>query len=99
MGDDAVACRTPTPDKRPTRIAGWKFAVVREAILDVIPPDPPGLPFAELASEVRRRLDDATLARLGSVAWYATTVKLELEVRGELVRLPGSPQHLIRRLG
>lgn len=98
MTDRAVVCRTPTPGKQPTRIAGWKFAAVREAILDVVPPDPPGLAFKELASEVRRRLDDATLERLGSVAWYATTVKLELEVRDELVRLPGSPQHLIRRL-
>jgi len=37
------------------------------------------------------------LARLGSVGWHTTTVKLNMEVKGELQRLSGvNPQRLIR---
>jgi len=63
----------------------------------VVPDEEPGLAFAELPGAVEASLSDDERARLGSVAWYTTAVKLELEVRGELRRLPGvRPQRLVR---
>ena len=57
--------------------------------------DPGGIIFRDLAVEVALRLTDNEKARLGSVGWYTTTVKLELEVRGEIEREPRSnPQRL-----
>jgi hypothetical protein len=51
--------------------------------------DLPGLVAAALTPEEREQL--------GSVGWYTATVKLELEVRGEIRRVPGaSPQRLLR---
>ena len=41
---------------------------------------------AELAGLVRLRLGQGEMDRLGSLAWHVTTVRLELEVRGEVVR-------------
>jgi len=93
---ERVECRTPTPAKAPTRIERWKFDAVRRAILEAVPAAGEGLPLTGLPAAVAERLTADERARLGSVGWYATTVKLELEVRGELRRLPGPPQRLLR---
>ncbi|MBL9138041.1 MAG: hypothetical protein JNK85_19395 [Verrucomicrobiales bacterium] len=95
--DARVECRTPTPGKKPTRIEAWKYATVRRAILALVPRRGDGIPFARLPDLVRRKLSRQDLKRLGSVPWYTTTVKLDLEVRGELMRVPNlKPQHLRR---
>ena len=87
----------PDPSKGGPRIIRWKYEAVREAILEAVPREPPGLPFKELPAKVRSTLDSRILADLGSVAWYTVTVKLDLEARGELARVEGArPQHLIR---
>jgi hypothetical protein len=96
--DEHIVCRTPTPGRKATRIERWKFEAVRRAILEVLPPEPPGIGFMyELPGLVEAALSPEERADLGSVGWYTTTVKLELEVRGEIARVPGiSPQRLIR---
>ncbi len=98
---DRIVCRTPTPGSKPTRIQRWKFEAVRRAILEVLPVEPPGVPFmSTLPDLVEAALTPEERASLGSVGWYTTTVKLELEVRGEIARVPGvSPQHLVRVTG
>ncbi|MHB1319683.1 MAG: DUF6958 family protein [Anaerolineae bacterium] len=95
---DRVVCRTPTPNRKPTRIEKWKFDAVRHAILEVLPNQAPGVAFmSELPGLVEQALTAEERATLGSVGWYTTTVKLELEVRGEIARVPrSSPQRLIR---
>ena len=48
--------------------------------------------FKELTEEVRRRLEGSFD---GSISWYVTTVKLDLEARGAIERIPNStPQRL-----
>lgn len=94
---DTVACRTPTPGKKPTGIAGWKFEAVRRAILKLVPASEPGTLFRDLPGLVAAELTLDGVPDIGSVSWYTTTVKLELEVRGELRKVRGaSPQRLIR---
>lgn len=97
MTDDRIICRTPTPDRQPTRIEAWKFDTVRRAILAALPREGDGLAFKELPARVAAHLDTGARSRLGSVGWYTTTVKLELEVRGEIMRVPGrGAQRLVR---
>lgn len=98
MQDDKVACRTPTPGKQPVRIERCKFDAVRRAILQVLPTEGEGVPFmSDLTDLVAAALTAEERANLGSVGWYTTTVKLELEVRGEIRRVPGAtPQRLLR---
>jgi hypothetical protein len=93
-----VLCLTPTPGKQGTRIDKWKYDVVRRAILKSVPRNGSGTLFKELPDTVKQSLSPDELARLGSVSWYTTTVKLDMEVKGEIYRVPGvSPQHLLRR--
>ena len=94
-----VVCRTPSPSKLPVRIPKWKFDRLRSLLLQHIPDIPPGLAFTELAAAIRPCLTDLELETLGSLNWHLTTVKLELEVRGELQRLQvAGRQHLVRRV-
>lgn len=93
---EKVLCRTPTPNKTPTRIARAKFDPIRRAILRTLKPAGAGTLFAELPALVEARLSPAERVRVGSIPWIVTTVKLELEVRGEIRRLPGSPQRLLK---
>ena len=68
-----------------------KYDVVLEAILEAVRTNG-AITFSDLTTEVRSRLE-ATFA--GSISWYVTTVKLDLEARGEIVRLQKSgPQRL-----
>lgn len=99
--DNKVECRTPTPGKLPTRIERWKIDGVHRAILAVLPPDGEGIAFSDLTVLVEATLTTLERAEMGSIFWYTTTVKLEMEVRGEIRRAPqASPQNwCARRLG
>ncbi len=97
MNREKAICETPTPGKKPTRIERWKYEAVRRAILAALDGHHDGVPFRELAQRVKPHLSPDELARLGSLGWYTTTVKLDLEVKGEIARLPtAKPQRLVR---
>ena len=96
--NDKVACRTPAEGRDGvTNIPRWKYEAVRGAILEAVDEaGPRGLPFAKLPNAVKDRLRDETLERLGSVGWHVTTVKLEMEVAGEIRRRRGIvPQQIV----
>ncbi|MEM7506635.1 MAG: hypothetical protein AAF415_07800 [Pseudomonadota bacterium] len=93
MAEPRVDCRTPNPDRSGiTRIPEWKFDAVRATILAVLAEGP--LAFSKLKDAVGGRLSSEDLEKLGSLGWHVTTVKLELEVRGEIVRLEDTPQRI-----
>ncbi len=97
MTEERTICHTPTPGKQPTSIPTWKYQAIRQAILSVMPDQAPGIAAKDLPDLVAAELDAATRSKLGSVTWHTTTVKLHMEVEGELSRVPKvKPQHLIR---
>lgn len=91
-----VACRTPNPD-RPgvTNVPAWKFEACRTALLAALE-DGAMMRAPDLVRAAGARLTDAQRADLGSLGWHMTTVRLELEARGEIARLPGGPVRLHR---
>ncbi|MGD2253575.1 MAG: hypothetical protein PVF70_11735 [Anaerolineales bacterium] len=96
--DERVLCRTPTPGKQGVRIAKWKYNRVRQAILGVLPEAGDGIEFRRLPELVKASLSEEESEELGSISWYTTTVKLELEVRSEIERVPASKPQRLRRL-
>lgn len=80
-----------------TRIPQWKYDALRAVILQIISEaGAEGFVFKDLADTVRSRLNDDILSRLGSVMWHTTTVKLDMEVTGDIARIPDSkPQRLV----
>lgn len=97
--EEKIACYTPTQGRdSATRIPKWKYDCVRLAIFDVLAEAPQGeVQFKDLARLVQTRLTSTQLASLGSIGWHVTTVKLNMEVNGELGRVQNkAPQRLIR---
>lgn len=92
-----VLCETPTPGKQGTRIPKWKYDAVRAAILRVVPRSKEGIEFRELPGRVQEMLSAEHRQQLGSITWHTVTVKLHLEVTGEIERIPGSKPQRIRR--
>ena len=89
-----TTCRTPNATGT-TNIPTWKFEAVRAAILEACSGD--GIAFKDLPAAVGERLSEPDREALGSLGWHTTTVKLELEVAGEIARVAGrSPQWLVR---
>lgn len=81
----------PDENKSGVNIDRDKYELVKKAILDAIE-EREQVPFRELSDEVMKRLSETFD---GSVGWYTTTVKLDLEARDLIKRLPGkSPQVL-----
>jgi len=97
--NEKVLVETPTPGKQPTRIDKWKYDLVRAAILAVVPANEHGIEFNALPQLVEEYLSPDELSNLGSVSWYTTTVKLDMEVKGELERIPGAKPQKLRLKG
>jgi hypothetical protein len=97
--DDKVLCETPTPGKQPARIDRWKYDLIRNFILKVVPSDEQGVEFRDLSKLVEQQISPSHLGKLGSVSWYTTTVKLDMEVKGEIERVPGSKPQRLRIAG
>ncbi len=83
----------PDPNKKGVNIDRNKYEQVRAAILAELDARRE-IPFADLPDAVGRRLPDFE----GSIGWYTTTVKLDLEARKLIERTPDKkPQHLRRK--
>ena len=97
--DGRIACYTPTKGRDgATRIPRWKYDCVRRAILDVLDDSEEGqVAFKDLAQQVKTHLTSNQLAKLGSLGWHVTTVKLNMEVDGELERVPRKTPQTLRK--
>jgi len=69
-----------------------KYKKIRIAILESIADNDGEIAFKDLATAVTNHL---SVPFYGSIGWYTTTIKLDLEARNEIERVPGvSPQRL-----
>ena len=92
--EERVSCRTPNPGRKgECRIPKWKFDLLRNAVLEVLGEN--DAKFLELTDLVRGRLAASDLGRLGSLGWHVTTVKLEMELRGEIRRIPNASSQIL----
>ncbi|HYN89576.1 MAG TPA: hypothetical protein VER55_13660 [Ardenticatenaceae bacterium] len=90
--------RHPDSQKEAPRISTEKYEAVRAAILEAVPHDEEGIPFKDLDTRVASLLPQDALEALGSVGWYTTSVKLDLEARGLIERVPGARPQRLRRV-
>ncbi|MEM9795910.1 MAG: hypothetical protein AAF919_05455 [Pseudomonadota bacterium] len=90
---DRTPCRTPE-GKSATNIPAWKFDACRDALLAELAGGE--VRASEIAKRAGARLSAEQLADLGSLGWHMTTVRLEMEVRGEILRVPGAKPVTLR---
>ena len=85
--------KTLHPEKKQgVNISRDKYEIIRRNIMSVLRANKE-MTFMKLSraveKEVRGKFD-------GSVMWYVTAVKLDLEARGEIKRVPNSRPQLVR---
>jgi len=84
--------------KQGVNVERAKYEEMRRALLAVIPKGETGVAFGELAGLVEGRLDEGVFGTGTKVMWWVTTVKQDLEARGEIEQVAGvKPQRLRRR--
>lgn len=89
--EEFILTMRPEPKKQGARIEKTKYDLVRKAILENLRTYG-ALTFTRLGNLLEEQL---LKSFDGSVAWYYTTVKLDLEARGEIRYIANSEQQLI----
>lgn len=85
--------RTLHPQKKQgVNISRQKYDIIHEAILCVLKSQKE-ITFMKLSRAVEKEVNGNFE---GSVMWYVTTVKLDMEARGEIKRVPNSRPQLVR---
>ena len=96
MTDDRVGCRTPAEGRDGvTNIPAWKFDLIRGHIADILSDGTPQV-YNEVRDAVGARLSAEEADALGKLGWHVITVKLELEVRGDIERVKARGPQQIR---
>ena len=85
--------RTLHPHKKQgVNISQQKYDVIRSAILCVLKTQKE-MPFMKLSRAVEKEVNGNFD---GSVTWYVTAVKLDMEARGEIKRVPNSRPQVVK---
>jgi len=85
--------RTLHPEKKQgVNISREKYDIIRHAILCVLQTQKE-ITFMNLSRAVEKEVNGKFD---GSVTWYVTTVKLDMEARGEIRRVPNSRPQLVK---
>jgi len=85
--------RTLHPEKKQgVNISKTKYEMIRKAILSALHTEKE-MTFRNLSRAVEKEVNGNFD---GSVMWYVTTVKLDLEARGVVKRVPHSRPQLVR---
>lgn len=85
--------RTLHPEKKQgVNISREKYEIIRSAILCVLQKEKE-ITFMNLSRAVEKEVNGNFE---GSVTWYVTTVKLDMEARGEIKRVTHSRPQLVR---
>ena len=85
--------RTLHPEKKQgVNISREKYEIIRKAIVSILR-GKKEMTFMNLSREVEKELNGNFE---GSVTWYVTTVKLDLEARGEIKRVPSSRPQVVK---
>lgn len=85
--------RTLHPQKKQgVNISKAKYEIIREAILCTLRAEKE-ISFMKLSRAVEKQVNGNFE---GSVTWYVTTVKLDLEARGQIKRVPNSRPQVVK---
>jgi len=78
--------------KKGVNIDSAKYNQVRKTLIGILD-EKPEITYQEMDKMANERLKGNFT---GSISWYVVTVKLDLEARGLIERIPGTSPHQIR---
>jgi len=74
------------------------YALMRDAIMSILPTEPPGMTLAEILDAVQPLLPKEQFPDRKTLTWYGRTVPNDLVVRGEADYVPGAQPPRLRRV-
>ena len=99
MKNESMSTVNVTAGTSGFRLTTEKYNCIRKVILSHLSSSQKGLKFTELVARIRREVGDKKdlFPKAGSVMWYTKVVRLDLEKRGLIERVPGAIPQQLRR--
>ncbi len=97
MAKDSVIVGNVNHPNYQSRLNAEKYIPMRDAILQALPSDDAGLTMAELEAGVLPLLPQDVFPGGETARWWLTSVKLDLQARGVIERVPKSKPQRVRR--
>jgi hypothetical protein len=94
---ERITALNPVRGKQGVRVDRATYEAYKAAVLAAVPESGKGLRFMDLSAAVEPLLPAAVRATT-NCSWWTTCVKLDLEARGLLERVPGSRPQRLRRI-
>jgi hypothetical protein len=95
MMDDKVTVENVGQPGKTYRVDAAKYAAMREAMLKVLPAEPPGQPVTSIRAAVTPLLPQTLFPGGETAGWWVKCVQLDLEAKKVIGRTP-SPVRLYR---
>ena len=73
------------------RVEATKFNAIKAVMLKVMPKDGPGHTQSEMVAAVKTAAPQDLFPGGATSGWWTKSVQLDMEAKGELVRIPGKP--------
>lgn len=96
---DKITIESITSPHHTERVNRAKYMAMREALMKVLPGDPPGLTVAEAKDALLKYLSEEHFPGGDKAGWWLKAVQLDLEAKNVIKRGPGSPVRLFRVAG
>jgi hypothetical protein len=93
---EMIEIESITSPGRTERVNRAKYAVMREALLQVLPHEPPGMTVAEAKTALLEHLSPELFPGGAKAGWWLKAVQLDLEAKGVIERAPSKPVRLHR---
>ena len=94
--DDRIEIENFTSPGHVQRVDRGKYEAMRQALLEVLPSDAPGLTVAEAKARLLPRLPDALFPGGDKAGWWLKAVQLDLEAKAVIRREATKPLRLRR---
>jgi hypothetical protein len=89
--DDMVIVENVNHPGKTNRVNAEMYNAMKSAMLEVLPDEAPGLNQTQVRQAVKEHLPEELFPGGQKVGWWAKTVQLDLEAKGDLIREDSKP--------
>ena len=97
MSDDKVVVENVNVPGRTTRVNRVMYEAMKEAMFKALPAQSPGFTQAEMFEAVVQYLPDELFPGGAKAGWWAKTVQLDQEAKGNIIREQTKPLRWYRK--
>jgi hypothetical protein len=94
--DGKITIESATSPGHTQRVDRAKYMAMRDALIAVLPKEPPGITVAEAKKALLLHLPDALFPGGDKAGWWLKAVQLDLEAKGAIGRGATKPVRLFR---